>query len=165
MTSDGINDLHWAQVETLASEVAHHSGQGRSEQASDAQQRLLHYLDELEACYGRRGSILATRADYVDDLGKRLQILQEAHALAVATNDASNRTYISSSLAQILIEDAGDYRAGRQWLSELADSLAAYWDDFEHQEYLRLKEMIRQRQADPFVTGFFRACIAQLWRM
>jgi hypothetical protein len=136
MTSDGISDSDWDILSALAREVV--EGVDRPEDDKSAEQRLLKFLDELEQKYGKRPSILATRADYIDDDRERATLLEEAYELARTMNDSLNRTLIASSLAQLFTEDIEDHKSGRRWVDELGDCLALHWDDGEHREYLRL---------------------------
>jgi hypothetical protein len=62
-TSDGMSGEDWDLVHELALEIANAEDGSPEEELS--RNRLLRYLDELEERYGRRPSILATRADYV----------------------------------------------------------------------------------------------------
>ena len=142
MTSDGIHESDWTRVEDLAAEVAHHTVEDRPEQASAAEARLLQLLNELEARYGKLPSILATRADYVEDFSECLANLQEAYGLALNTNDAPNCTFIAASLATTFIDEAANYEVGGRWLAELSGCLTRHWDDSEHQEYLRLRAIL-----------------------
>jgi hypothetical protein len=136
MTSDGISDSDWDRLSDLAREVV--ESVDCAEDHESAEQRLLKFLDELEKRYGKRPSILATRADYVDGVRERVTLLEEAYELARAMSDSLNRTLIASSLAQLFIEELEDHKSGRIWVDELGDCLAMRWDDGEHREYLRL---------------------------
>jgi hypothetical protein len=136
MKSDGISDSDWDILSDLARKVV--ESVDRPEDNKSAEQRLLKFLDELEQKYGKRPSILATRAYYIDDDRERVLLLEEGYKLAAAMNDSFNRTLIASSLAQLFIEDMEDHKSGRIWVDELGDCLALHWDDGEHGEYLRL---------------------------
>ena len=72
MTSDGISDADWDVVHALAVEIVNAS---ESEAAVRTTAALLCHLDTLEQKYGALPSILATRADYVEDAGERLRLL------------------------------------------------------------------------------------------
>jgi hypothetical protein len=136
MTSDGISDSDWEVVSNLARDVV--ESVERPEEHEGAERRLLMFLEELEQKYGKRPSILATRADYVEDVRERVTLLDEAYELATAMNDSLNCTLIASSLAQLFIEEMQDKKSGRIWVNELGECLALHWDDGEHREYLRL---------------------------
>jgi hypothetical protein len=144
MTSDGIHEADWLPVRQIASKIVELISVGRAREAEAAKIEMLSCLDRLEARYGRRPSILATRADYCEEPEQRISLLKEAFALAKAAGDKSNCTGIASSLAQLLIEDAEKHDAGEEWLGVLADCLAEHWDDFEHNEYVRLKRALNQ---------------------
>jgi hypothetical protein len=142
MTSDGILDADWQNLESLAEEFAESVERGDADASLVCRKRLLDYLDCLETAYGKLASILATRADYADRLEDRITLYLQAWELAVTNNDAPNITFISSSLAQVYLEEAGNFESANEWLLKLSDALAVHWDDFEHQEFLRLKKLL-----------------------
>ncbi|HTI70415.1 MAG TPA: hypothetical protein VMF06_10645 [Candidatus Limnocylindria bacterium] len=138
MTSDGISLTHWQQVLGFAENVARVASTDDTVGMLRETAALLRYLDTLESLCGRRPSILATRADYLDEASERIVLLVEAFAIASTTEDFENCTSIASSLAQIYIDDLGDKNGGDKWIGILHDCLVRNWDDFEHGEYQRL---------------------------
>jgi hypothetical protein len=78
-TLDGIDANDWEAVQDLAIDVVN----APDHEKTNVRQLLLDYLDTLEARYGTLPSILATRADYLeDDDPKREQLLLRAYELA-----------------------------------------------------------------------------------
>ena len=138
MTTDGISSEHWRRVHQLSAAVVNSCDSDIL--YAEALARLFSYLDQLEQTCGRRPSILATRADFLDDHSIAIPLIEEAHALATP-DDHLNRLLAASSLAQIYVESAGNLDAAKPWLDKMADALSFHWDDHEHQEYLRLSEL------------------------
>ena len=94
--------------------------------------------------YGPLPSILATRADYLeDDDPVREALLLRAHALAEAQSDAGNVVAVAQSLAELYL-DKGDLTEANRWLSRMRESLVARsnadYSDYEHlrAEYRKL---------------------------
>ena len=72
--------------------------QTRTDQALGA--GCLSTLDRLEVTYGALPSILATRADYLDDEDpRREELLLQAYALAESRHDTMNLLDVAHSLA------------------------------------------------------------------
>lgn len=143
MTSDGISTNDWEVVKEFAAEIAN-ARCANDETTSDiTAQKLLRYLDHLEAKYGKLSSILATRADYTSDLRQRVRLLQEAYELARISNDRENLTLTAAALAQLFVEEVGDVSSGEKWLASLADALGNKWDDMEHQEFKKLSTQVQ----------------------
>src|SRR4051812_19878088 len=116
MTSDGIKTDDWDRVKDLACQVANASSHGDDEASARYTERLVMLLDEFQEKYGELPSILATKADYIDNTSDRLQLLRRAYELAEARQDKSNRVLIASSLAQIYVEELADLERGSVWL-------------------------------------------------
>jgi hypothetical protein len=120
MTPDGISDEDWDKVRCAAVEIVNAND---TPEAARSYQQIFRVLDELEAKYGTLPSILATRADYVDDPLHSAALLERACELAVARDDRLNRLEIADSLAQVWIEDLADVDAGTRWLAAFAEEL------------------------------------------
>jgi hypothetical protein len=100
-TSDGISQQDWDLVHELAVDVVNAADDDRDQH----RHHLLQYLDELEVRYGPRPSILATRADYLDDNDPlREELLRNAHALAESIGDERNLLYVAESLVELYLE-------------------------------------------------------------
>jgi hypothetical protein len=144
MTSDGISTEDWEVVQDYASKIAN-AACADDERTSDfVTEKLLRYLECLEAKYGKLPGILATRADYTSDLSQRLKLLQEAYDLARQSNDKENLTLTASSLARLFVDEVGDATSAEKWLASLADALGDKWDDLEHQEFQTLSGQVER---------------------
>ena len=151
MTSDGIKDEDWDRVHELAVEIVNASEDERLSRVYT--QRLLTVLDELEEKYGALPSILATRADYVDDLFESIDLLKRAFETGTARNDKTNLLYISSSLASRYIQSLRDVNQGMEWLSVFRDRLSSCGDESDHREYEELSEALRTLEAEAARPG------------
>lgn len=148
MTSDGISTEDWNVVQDYAASIANAACADDAATSDKITEKLLRYLECLEAQYGKLPSILATRADYVNDLSQRVRLLEQAYEYAKQSTDRENLTLTASSLAQIYVEEAVNVSAAQKWLALLADALGNKWDDLEHQEFQKLTaqvESLKQR--------------------
>jgi hypothetical protein len=128
-TSDGISADDWEIVRDLAVDIVNAGTDGGR---ASALSKLLIFLDALEQRYGALPSILATRADFIDDATARESLLNDAYSLARLQNDKTNALHISHSLATFYIEDLHDLAKGKEWLRRLKEHL----DDLPDQDYL-----------------------------
>lgn len=101
--------------------------------------RLLHksffsYLTRLEKKYGRHQVILATKADFLAQPQRRVQIYREAYQKARICNDAKNCMLIASSMSGLYIFDLDDFKKGRQWLRRFDQWLSVYPDADQKKE-------------------------------
>ena len=152
MTSDGISTDEWAITHEYAAKIANAVCRDDESSAGDLTRKLFLHLDSLEARYGLVPSILATRADYTVDVNERIRLLEEAYDLAKRLGDRPNLTFIASSLADTLTEEAPNISSAEKWLSSLADALGDHWDDSEHQQFQRSTaalERLRQNSRNP----------------
>lgn len=142
MTSDGINTEDWEVVQDYAAKIANAACADDAKTSDIITEKLLRYLECLEAKYGKLPSILATRADYVNDLTQRVKLLEQSYELAKQSDDRENLTLTASSLAQLYVEEAVDVSAAQKWLALLADALESKWDDLEYQEFQKLTTQV-----------------------
>jgi hypothetical protein len=151
MTSDGISTEDWEVVKDFAAKIATAACADDNAKSQRLTEDLLRYLERLETKYGKRPSIIATKADYTTDLNQRVQLLKQAYALAKQSDDKVNMTLTASSLAQLFVEEALDVPSAESWLALLSDALGDSWDDLEHQELLRLQRELEnlKRRAKP----------------
>jgi len=77
---------------------------------------LLNYLDELTAKYGELPSLLATRADYVEDPAESERLLLRAFEAATRIVDTLNLREIALSLADLYTTLRPRRVAARVWL-------------------------------------------------
>ena len=134
-TSDGISTDDWDAVHDLALKIANAEAGANANVYTN---QLLHYLDELEVKYGVLPSILATRADYVEDRAEAGRLLRQAYLVAEAAHDTSNMKEIADSLKELHLEDMDDGGQGTTTLiaQQLADEVGnllcrmnrGYWD-------------------------------------
>jgi hypothetical protein len=99
-TSDGITQKHWNALTTIAANIANASAASNALLCKSETTKLLNYLDELEAIYGKLPSIIATRADYTINKKLRIKFLKEALSLAVKIKDHTNITLIEADLKE-----------------------------------------------------------------
>jgi hypothetical protein len=149
-TSDGISTAEWDIVHGLAVDVVNASDVEKPRRKGE----LLDYLKKLEVKYGELPSILATRADYLDDNDPaREELLLKAFSLAEARNDNSNVVYLAQSLAELYLERMELTRAN-SWLSRMREGLSAAGNR-DYSEYERLRSEYRKlaitsaRDTDP----------------
>jgi hypothetical protein len=146
-TPDGISTQDWDGVHELAVDLVN----ADEEQSEECRVRLLRYLDKLEEKYGELPSILATRADYIDDQREGAASGSRVW-LAETRGDARNAFYVAHSLAQLYIEELKDATEGRRWLERTQQHMIQvddgnYVDDLE-----RFRDALQQ-PSRPGVTG------------
>jgi hypothetical protein len=66
---------------------------------------MMTLLDELEVKYGRRSQIIATRADYLEDRSRRLELYQQALDLAKECHDVNEINEILDSINHLDDDD------------------------------------------------------------
>lgn len=146
-TSDGISMEDWDRVHELALAIV--NAEDDSSEELVARKELLDYLDELHSKYGARPSLLATRADYLDDdVSGRLRLLEAAYALASEADDVRNQLLIATSLADLYVGELRDSVEGGQWLSRLDGILHRTGDDVERAEVARIRADWRRLRDD-----------------
>lgn len=139
-TSDGITDEDWDTVRGLAVNIVNAPDNEKAEFC----RRLLACLDSLEQAYGPLPSILATRADYLDEGDPmREELLHRAYAAAQAHHDGANLLHIAHSLVEMYLESKNAVAADR-WLHEMRQHLAAGKDSDLKSEYQRLRAAYRR---------------------
>lgn len=106
-TSDGVSASDWDRVHELA--VAIVNAEVDSSEEETYRKMLLRYLDELTQKYGELPSLLATRADYVDDLAETERLLLHASELAMQIGDTRNACEVALGLRPV---------AARAWLEK-----------------------------------------------
>ena len=144
MTPDGIADADWTRVRELAAAAVEASAGVDDALAAGRLAELTGALDALEAQYGRRPSLLATRADFTADVGEKLALLEEAYAIADESGDVQNTVWIADALASLHIDDRRDPIEGARWLQAYAGALTAAGDDVDVEPFKALQERLRQ---------------------
>jgi len=145
MTPDGISTEDWKRVQELATRLANATEANDEVLHEASRQELLGWLRQLHSKYGELPSILATEADYVEETAERLALLTRAYELAEPRADSRNLMLIASSIAQIYIEELGNYTQGKYWIAVFGRRLAQYPDEFEQTEFNRLNELLRSK--------------------
>ena len=145
-TSDGIENGDWDGVKELAFELLGEvlSAVDRSHEIDLCRNRLLAYLDTLEVKYGALPSILATRADYVDDYATQEGLLHLAYDAAVSLGDIENLSHIAHSLAQLYISELVNVADTRTWLDRLDDHLLWFRDPLYLADAKRFREQLKE---------------------
>ena len=142
MTSDGITTEDWNEVHELAVEIVNHSAGEEHMAEARARAALMALLDQLEQKYGRRPSLLATRADYIESPGERERLLLMAFSEADRIKDGKNRLLVAHSLAGLYLEELHDLDEGAKWLAvwrhELGDDPAR----FDREEIARFETIL-----------------------
>lgn len=152
-TSDGISKIEWNKIEYLASKIVADAFSDDDILYKKHTEEILYELDILQNKYGELPSILATKADYVDDCKQELILLKKAYEIARSIMDTKNLTYISSSLAQRYVEKFEDKDNGKFWLNEFKKSLIGYFDQCESEEYTRLVKLYNEKETGPKEKG------------
>jgi hypothetical protein len=148
VTSDGISEKDWDRVHELAVEIVN---AGEGEEGDEQTAELLSYLDRLEEKYGVLPSILATRADYVEDSRESLALLRRAYDLARERQDYRNMLYVASSLVSLNIERFRNADEAERWLRAFEEALkyAGGESDIREQEDLaKALEQLRRERAE-----------------
>jgi len=145
MTPDRVPSADWDLIHELAVEIANAD---KEEEEARYRARLLEYLEVLERKYGAIPSILATRADYVDDINTRRNLLQQAFRAARDRSDHHNELLIASSLSQLEIEISKDIVEGEKWLKAFEEALGGHEDEFEKWEFKRLTSLLEAIRED-----------------
>jgi len=142
VTPDGILTDDWDRVHELAADAANAALVDDAVADAAATRRLLEWLDELLRRYGPLPSILATRADYVEDESEREYLLHAAYEQAELLHDQRNLALIASSLAGLYVEDREDYVLGQRWLERLETHVVACPESNEGDELERLRRIL-----------------------
>jgi len=96
----------WERVFEIACDIANATESDADPMLAVYVDRMMILLDELEAKYGPQSQILATRADYLDDVGERRLLYEQALDLARKAQDTSEVAEIIDSINQLEEEQA-----------------------------------------------------------
>jgi hypothetical protein len=139
-TPDGISGEDWDKVHELAVEIIN----ADDVESEVRRSQLLSYLDQLEKKYGELPSILATRADYVEELESKEELLTRAYMLASTFQDAGNQLDVAHSLAELYIEEFQDPTEGKVWLERFGKQLEQTKETGYLEDYQRLRISIER---------------------
>jgi len=145
-TTDGISLADWEEVVQLAAEIANATYSEDKALVKTLTNNLSRFLKSLEKKYGELPSILEAMADCTDDVTERVRLLERAWQIAGERSDKANLVFISSSLAQLYVEELKEVPTGRKWLNQLEECLENHWDDGEYQEFQRLRQLFEQEK-------------------
>lgn len=146
-TSDGVSGADWYLVRCRASEVVN-ATIGPTSRYVLAQRRLMGLLSRLIKKYGKRPSLLATKADYMSSPRKRVALWEHAFRSAENATDHINCVLIATSLVEFYFEDALDETKGNLWLTKLEGCLLGYKDKYAEKvlaKYKRDKLILSER--------------------
>jgi hypothetical protein len=137
-TPDGISSDDWSVVRDLVMVIA--AAMTPADRAT-AIRRLFAFLDALERAYGTRPSILATRADFLENDDRRVQMLEHAYSVAAMQSDHANMLFIAHSLAEFYLDEPPHPPNAQKWLAHMERHLAA----IDHREMAANYERLRAR--------------------
>jgi hypothetical protein len=141
-TSDGISSEDWDLVHELAQEIVTNSMNEDEPAREDARKRMLDCLRSLQSKYGSLPSILATSADYVDDLAEREELLLRAWNLTKDRIDRVNAQEIAHSLAELYVQEMKNRTLGTLWLDVLKEEVSEPDDAWLRAEIERLQKLL-----------------------
>lgn len=147
MTPDGITNRDWALVKHTAYKLANATASNDCRSAARANRSLFALLGRLEAKYGPRPSLLATRADYMPSSREKLALLLRAHKLAKMSHDGLNVELICSSLAKLYLDDMCCLKEGKKWLARYKEALARNHESGEHRTLRELLDRALELEA------------------
>jgi hypothetical protein len=140
VTTDGITTDDWARVKACAVELLHALD---SDQEVECRFHLLQCLNELETKYGALPSLVATRADFIEESNKNEAFLLRAYALARALGDRGSALQVAHSLASLYIDDLTKCIEASRWLLRLNKHIIEQQDEEYARELERLVERFR----------------------
>lgn len=146
VTSDGISDADWNIVRQCTEGIVQASSLGADDSLLIS--NLFSELRKLEAVYGRLPSILATEADFTEDICREQSLLKEAYASAYELSDYKNMTYVSASLAEFYIERMQNLKKAVFWQEALSGNLCNYSDEYV-EEVLKDLNISNRGQSKP----------------
>lgn len=124
----------WDEVTKVASKIV----------KSDNEDKILVYRDELfslldkiEKKSGPVADTLSTRADYIRIIApyEALHYHKKAFALAKKEKDYENQVMICDSILDIYIEDLGDIKNAKKWISTMDNCLQKHQDVYYSEKY------------------------------
>lgn len=147
MKASGTSESDWDRVRAIAADIANAACADDALSISRHTGRMHRLLNRLRKKYGDLASILATKADYSGRRTTKLLLFSQAYKVAKRRHDEANLVLISSSIAQVYVEELQDLRKGQEWLERLRKHLDVCPDEFEEGEMFRLVQMIAERKS------------------
>jgi hypothetical protein len=145
VTTDGISIEDWQLVADVATDI--YNAKSDAERAQSLS-RFLRMLDSLEEKYGLRSSILAARADFIDDPVARESLLNDAYSLATERQDKVGVANIAHSLVELYVDGIGDAVKGKEWLLRLRRHLIDAPDDLYSADCEKWSQQIERSNAE-----------------
>jgi len=136
MTPDGISEDDWDRVHQAACDIVNASAAGDEALCEHHHERLFEIIGELEAVYGRLPSLLATRADFMDDDAAAIPLLQEA---LVACEDGISEQLTLDSLIGRMIDQHFPDEIIQKHLTRLEALVVTHGDHLPPQAIEELK--------------------------
>ncbi len=103
-----ISRKDWGRVHQKACDIANASESDDTGMITVHTKSMMEILDELEAKYGPRSQILATRADYLEDVSERRSLYLRALDLARIAQDPKEIELITDSIQQLDEEERAE---------------------------------------------------------
>lgn len=97
----GITKEDWSRVHAKAVEIANAAMRDDFLMVDVHKSQMLDLLDELEVEFGPNPMIIATRADFLDDVVERGRLFEQALALAKGRGDQDEEAEILDSLREL----------------------------------------------------------------
>ena len=88
----------WSEVHQKACDIANASTMGDDVLVESHTAEMFDILDALERGFGRQPAIIATRADYVEDIASKRKLFADALVLARELGDKTEEAEILDSL-------------------------------------------------------------------
>lgn len=136
MTPDGISNDDWHRVHHAACDIVNASAAGDEVLSDHHHERLFEIIGELEVVYGRLPSLLATRADFMDDDAAAIPLLEEA--LVACEDEVSERLTLDSLIGRMIDQHFPDEMIQKH-LTRLESLVETHGDETDREELAELK--------------------------
>jgi len=141
MTPDGISDDDWHRVHHAACDIVNASAAGDEVLCEHHHERLFEIIGELETVYGRLPSLLATRADFMDDDASAIPLLQEA--LVACEDPVSEQLTLDSLIGRMINQHFPD-EIIQTHLTRLESIITSNGDDGDQAKLAELKKAFQR---------------------
>jgi hypothetical protein len=96
-----ITQEAWSEVHQKACDLANASMMNDDVLVASHREAMFDILDALQRKFGRQPAIIATRADYVEDIDSKRQLFADALALAREVGDQFEEAEILDSMQKL----------------------------------------------------------------
>jgi hypothetical protein len=145
MTSDGISTADWDGVHERALNVV--NARDDDALADHYRLELLEFLDSLDRKYGELPSLLATRADYVEDPRESERLLFRAYDRSLTIADEKNALLVALSLVSFYANELRLIKRAEEWLVRSEKHLSAAHAHDAH-KYEELRDQLRSLKVE-----------------